>query len=226
VEARECSNESETSGTYRREISERRRKRSCKQKRDTDPLRKAQDWEFKEVEGDVATKDWVDDRGAARIEGDRVLPEADRLPVRSNLCANEERDEECADAQDTAPNCGNSAAATRSGAEEVAERLTETVHANLTSLIDQRLALWARRLLLWLSGRRAAASRNQRCNSDHAKEEDQGDNGAPRKEGPLDLKSLPEEFSSPERLKPARVSEKANDRSADKKEAEECWEEE
>ena len=90
VEARECSNESETSGTYRREISERRRKRSCKQKRDTDPLRKAQDWEFKEVEGDVATKDWVNDRGAARIEGDRVLPEADRLPVRSNLCANEE----------------------------------------------------------------------------------------------------------------------------------------
>ena len=161
MKARQGADEPESASANPWEITERRCERSCKEQRDADPLRKAQDGEFEEVERDVATEDGVNDGCAARIKGDRVLPEADRLPVRSDLRANEERNEQRADALDATPNCGNGTAATRAGTEEITERLTNAVHANLTSLINQRLALWSRRLLLRLSGRRTASSRNQ-----------------------------------------------------------------
>ena len=186
MESRQCANEAEAARTNRREVAERRSECSREKEGDADPLREAQDGEFEEVERDVATEDGINDWRAARVEGDRVLPEADRLPVRSDLRANKERHEECADAQDTTPNRGNRAATT-AGVEEVAERLANAIHTNLSALIHQRLALWSRRPLTRLAWRCATTSCNHGRDPNHQEEEDQRRKGAPRKEGALNL---------------------------------------
>ena len=186
MESWQRANETKTARSNRWKVAKSCGERPREEKGDTNPLREAQDGEFEEVERDVATEHGINDWRAARVEGDRVLPKADRLPVRSNLRANEECDEERADAQDTTPNRGNRAA-TSARVEEVAERLANAIHTNLPALVHQRLALWSRRLLTRLAWRCATTSCNHRCDPNHQEEEDQRRKGAPRKEGALNL---------------------------------------
>jgi len=194
--------------------------------RDANPLSKPQDRKLKEIEGDIATEDGINHRCAARVKGDRVLPEADRLPVYGDLHANEERNNECADAQDTTPYRSCRATATSACTEEIAQGFAKSVDANLTALVHQRLALGSRRLLTRLAWRCTATSCNHGRDGDHQEEEDQRRKSARGKERPLNLQTLPEDVTCSERLKPARIGQKADDRSADQEEPEEGGEEE
>ena len=172
MESRQCANETKTARTNCWEIAKSCRERPREEESDANPLSEAQDGEFEEVERDVATEHGIDDRRATRVEGDGVLPEADRLPVCGDLRANEECNEQRANAQDPTPNRGNRAATTAS-VEEIAECLADAVDTNLATLIDEWLTLWSRGLLARFTRRCATTSRNQRRDPNHQEEEDQ-----------------------------------------------------
>ena len=120
MESRQCANEAEAARSDRWEVAKSCGNGSSDQQGDANPLSKSQDWKLKEVEGDVPTEDGINDRRAARVKGDGVLPEADRLPVCGNLHANEERDNECADTQDATPHRSCRATAASACTEEIA----------------------------------------------------------------------------------------------------------
>ena len=78
-----------------------------------------------------------------------MLPEADRLPVRGDLCTNNQRNNYSSNAQRTVPNAYDSrsfAAQVRSatGGEEIAQRIANAVNANLTALVDEWWSIWTR----------------------------------------------------------------------------------
>jgi hypothetical protein len=138
VEAREGANAAKAAGTDRWKVAKCGKRRCATEQQDAKTLREAQDWEAEEVERDVATKDWING-GAVGGVWDGVLPEGNLLPVGGNLCANEEGDNDCTNAQGAVTDRG--ASATRCAiairTKESPERIDDPVGLEVPAVIHE-----------------------------------------------------------------------------------------